>query len=485
MRRARRRPLSTGLLWTLVSFEMVAGVPAARSAGFLGIPDTIGGYPTNVGLLILGHSTSAQGQYPAKLVAALNDPAQGLDSRHYLAFSAITGGDGGLLWSLQSAAPSDLRYDRLTASVGVGESTQPQWCQDADGVRWSCRRAKVDQVLTGVLPIPATGTCADTTVANGCRAATTMLCTWYDRSLPLAANPVSQSLTPAACWAKMDARIALVQDTTNRSWPVDDFDADGLVGDLDRWPSARILRARALPCGGTTGVVGGTVDWTCDGVVDAADAAPRVYAGWLEALATALLDSNLYGAAALDGVYFGHKPVEMGQCSLWPVSEQATCGSSPHAVRTPQQIAATPDRPFDHYYLPTVYWERQGLETMLARPGLDARIRPATAGDTAAMWRRSAACYDLGLTAADWQIPAAVPGRPTAVSADDVEVDGGPSADSDAVGCMVADHVHHNDGGGWMMADVWYGGLAADLWLGLEEDAFESGDISGWSVATP
>lgn len=56
---------------------------SATAGGSLGIPDTIDGYPSNVGLVILGHSTSAQGAYPAKLVSALNHAAHTADGRHY------------------------------------------------------------------------------------------------------------------------------------------------------------------------------------------------------------------------------------------------------------------------------------------------------------------------------------------------------------------------------------------------------------------
>ncbi|HEX4954061.1 MAG TPA: hypothetical protein VF017_11780 [Thermoanaerobaculia bacterium] len=474
-----------GLACLAVLLSLLLSGVHAQAAGFLGIPNSIDGYPTNVGLLILGHSTSAQGQYPAKLVAAMNDASNAADGRHYLAFPAITGGDGGLLWSIVSVGPADLRYDRATASAGVGESPSPQWCQDGAGQRWSCRRSKLEHVLTGTFPIPATGSCADVTVTNSCRAAAQMACTWYDRTLPMDQNPVTQSLSPFDCWSRMDYRIALVQDTTNRSWPVDDFTADGAVDDLDLWPASRIQRARALPCGGTGGVVGGLVDWTCDGVLTPADAAYRSYASWLLGLATDLLDPGRYGAAALDFVFFGHKPVEMGQCNLWPAAEIPTCLSGPHAIRTPEQIAATPDRPYDHYYLPTVFWERRGLEQLFADPALDPRIRPATRDNVLAMWDRSALCYAQGLVEGDWRIPAAVPGRPGPVEADDVENDGGPNPSADIAGCMVADHVHHNDAGGWMMADVWFAGLEADLRTGLFMDGFESGDTSSWSQTVP
>ena len=77
----------------------LACAPSAFAGGSLGIPTTIDGYPTNVGLLVLGHSTSAQGDYPAKLAAALNDPGNAADGRNYVVLRAVTGGDGGFLWS--------------------------------------------------------------------------------------------------------------------------------------------------------------------------------------------------------------------------------------------------------------------------------------------------------------------------------------------------------------------------------------------------
>lgn len=471
----RLAPLLLALLLALAADGVHAG-------GFLGLPATIDGQPANVGVLILGHSTSASGQYPEKLLTALNHAGNTLDGRHYVLFRAVTGGDGGLLWSRLQTPPGDLQYDRVTASSGVGESSQPQWCQDAAGVRWSCRRAKLEHVLTGSFPIPSSGGCADATVGNGCRAVAAMPCTWHDRTLPPEQNPVTQSLSPSACWAKMDFRIALVQDTTNRSWPLDDFDADGAVTDADRWPAARI-RARALPCGGGSGVVGGVVDWSCDGVLDGADAAHSAYADWLQALAGDLVDDARYGAAALDFVFVGQKPVEMGQCSLWPADEQAACNGNRHTVRTAEQVAATPDRPFDHHYLPTVYWEHAALADLFARADLDPRLRRATPDDVLAMWRRSAACYDVGVAGDSWTIPLAV-GRPASIAADDAESDT-TAGSADATGCMVADHVHHNDPGGWLMADVWYAGLRGDLATGVFADGFAGGDAAAWSAAEP
>ena len=469
-----RRALALGLCFA---------VPVAASgAGWLAIPTEIDGYPANVGLLVLGHSTSAQGGYPAKLATALNADALALDGRHYAVVQAVTGGDGGMLWSLLSVTPADARYERVRASNGVGATPVPQWCQDASGTRWSCRRAKLEEVLTGVFPIPATGDCADPTVAAACRAPASLPCTWYDRGRPLDQNPITESLSPHDCWLRMDHRLALVQDTTNRSWPIDDFDADADVDGTEHWPATRV-RPQALPCGGGSGTVGGFVDWDCDGALDAADSARDVAAGWLAELGESLLTAP--GDGAVDHVFFGHKPLELGQCNLYPEPERAACNADRHAVRTPEQIASTPDRPFDHYWVPTVYWEEASLEALFALAGLDPALHRATHADALAMWRRSELCYVAGLAADSWTIPASVPGRPDEVDADDSESDGGPAPDAETVGCMTADHVHHNEAGGWMMADVWYAGLEPWLITGLFADGFESADFSAWSAALP
>jgi hypothetical protein len=461
----------------LITAFLVARTPPAFADGFLGIPRTIEGSPTNVGLLILGHSTSAQGAYPAKLATALNADPTGLDGRHYQVVNAITGGDGGFLWSVASVAASDARYHRVRASQGVGATPSPQWCEDATGIRWSCRRAKLDEVLTESFAIPSSGGCADVSVTNACRAPAQVGCTWYDRTLPPQQNPVTQQLSPHDCLARMDYRIALVQDTTNRSWPIDDSDVDGDLDGDDRWLSTRI-RAEALPCGGGSGVVAGVVDWNCDGAADAADSSRDVYAGWLSSLAAALLATP--APVTIDFALFGHKPLEMGQCALYPQAERPACLDDPHTVRSAAEIAATPDRPFDHYYVPTVYWESAAIAELFARPGLAARILAATPGEPLAMWARSERCYVSGLGAADWAIAATVPGRPTDVVADDDEIDDGPAPDAATTGCMVADHIHHNDDGGWAMADVWFGGLLPRLATGIFEDDFESGGLETW-----
>jgi hypothetical protein len=453
--------MRVGRMVTLVA--MLVAARQAGAGGSLGIPTQIDGYPTNVGLLVMGHSTSAQGDYPAKLAAALNDPGNVADGRNYVAVRAITGGDGGFLWSRLSVPPTDVQYDRVQASAGPA-AMGAQWCADAAGVRWSCRRAKVEAILTGANALPATGSCGQPALQNACAPGNspqaTMTCTWYDRTLPPGQNPVTQQLSFHDCWMRMDYHLALVQDTTNRSWPVDDFDGSGRIDDADRWPSSRIPPA-AWPCGGTSGVVAGTIDWNCDGAVTQADAAQRNAIDWLRRLSLDLLDTPHYGAAAAEHVFVMPKPLEMGQCNLYPPSEQTACTTNRHAIRTPAQIAATPGRPLDHYYVPTVFWEHRLIEDFLIftdRSGTDARIHAAAPG-ARAMWDRSARCYAQGLGEEDWTVPASVPGRPTLVAADDSEQDGGASPNSSAIGCMVSDHVHHNEAGGWMMADVWYRGL--------------------------
>jgi hypothetical protein len=262
-----------------------------------------------------------------------------------------------------------------------------------------------------------------------------------------------------ACWLKMDYHLALIQDTTNRSWKVDDFTGDGRVNGADAWPASAVP-AEALPCRGTSGVVNGTVDWNCDGALTSADSAVSNYASWLAKLAREILDPVRYGTAAAEHVFITQKPLEMGDCTLYPASERTSCTgpNGRHAVRTAEQIAATPGRPLDHYYVPTVFWECRAIEQIFNNPNLDSRIHRATTG-ARDMWNRSVKAYDLGLTASDWTIPASVPGRPAEVAADDTEIDSGTGRNSGTVGTLLEDHIHHNDAGGWMMADVWYAGL--------------------------
>ena len=85
--------------WITSIFSLlILCIPAIGNAGqTLNLPKVDRfGQPVDVGLLILGHSTSNQGDYPAKLALALNQNLA--DGRNYLAFKAFTTGDGGFLW---------------------------------------------------------------------------------------------------------------------------------------------------------------------------------------------------------------------------------------------------------------------------------------------------------------------------------------------------------------------------------------------------
>jgi len=431
---------------------------AALADNLLGIPATDeNGSPLDVGLLILGHSTSAVGDYPAKLQSALEvDPA---DGRNYVVFRNITSGDGGFLWSRLSLPPSDVQYDRIQAS-------QPQqYCEDTSGVRWSCRRLLVERALSGSDPAP--------TCCAGAQPPNIPLCVWHENG-----QRFEQPSTPfLECWRHMDVRLALVQDTTNRSWPVDDSTGDGQIGADDYFPSASIPAA-ARPCNGTSGVVGSSIDWNCDGQLDLGDTADLLYSRWLETLGNDLL--NNFGADGVDHVLYSAKPIEMGSCLHYP--GEGCCGQGPcdlrHLVRTP-----TPSRPFARYYLPTVYWEHRGVALLAQRPGVDPRLHLATPWSSLFMWQRSTACYQGGVPAGDWSLPAAS-AHPVSIIADDLETDG---VNDDLIGCIAGDHVHHTNDGGWSMADVWYQSLSYYLHDSqtLFSDSFESGDLSVWSSSTP
>lgn len=387
------------------------------------------GDPTDVGLLILGHSTSAAGDWPGKLAMALDGDAA--DGRNYVVFRAITNGDGGLLWSQLAFAPCDLQYDRVQSS-----QFPTQWCEDNAGVRWSCRRLRLERGLRGNEPAPSE--CAPP--SNTCTPPLIASCVWHEGG-----QRFTQINVPfKTCWDHMDIRVALVQDTTNRSWAVDDQDSNGTITSSD-WFLAADVNAQSRPCGGTAGVLGAWIDWDCNGAMGAGDAAAERYGDWMERLAADLLDD--FGTSGVQHVFFSPKPVEMNGCPYYPGQP-----CTPHGLRV-----ATPSRPFDHYYLPTVYWEMAGLEALFARAQLDARVHWAVPLDPHRMWNRSLQCYDVGVPAGSWTIPAAV-GRPISIAADDTEDDANP-ASSASVGCMVSDHVHHNEAGGWMMADVWYAGL--------------------------
>ena len=417
----------------LVLLALSLANDGARAGGSIAFPVTDGaGQPVDVGLLILGHSTSATGDWPGKLARALNeDPS---DGRNYVVFRAITSGDGGFLWSALSFPPSDLQYDRVQGSQAAS-----QWCQDNSGVRWSCRRLRLERGLTGADPAPPE--CAPPN--NNCTPPLIASCVWHEGGQRFEEVNVDFN----TCWDRMDVRLALVQDTTNRSWAIDDNTGDGIVNDSDFF-LVQDVNPAGRPCGGTSGVIGNWVDWNCDGTISGATDSSRTrYAAWLRGLAQDLLDT--IGTDHVDHVFFSQKPIEMNGCPYFPGEP-----CSFHGIRTP-----TPARPFDHFYFPTVYWELQGLESLFRQPDLDARIHWATPTNHLRMWNRSVQCYDVGIPSGDWTIPLSA-GRPASIAADDSEND---AANSAAVGCVGADHVHHNEAGGWMMADVWYSGLRAYL----------------------
>lgn len=437
-----------GILTVLFLATAGAAAPAAgQVAQSLNIAKhDLFGSPTDVGLLVLGHSTSAVGDWPEKLVKSLNATAN--DGRNYVVFRAITGGDGGFLWTQLQYRPDELQYNRVLAS-----QSGTQWCEDsASRVRYSCRRQKLEWAFSGADPVPATSSCSSTrnaTVAAACRPRETVACVWHENGQRSSGN-----LSFKDCWAKMDAKLALIQDTTNRSWPVDDYTGDGLVNAQDYFKASAIRNTAAYPCPATSANPAGTIrdargntwiDWTCDNVLNGADAATNVYAGWLKRLSLDLLNS--FGATH---VFITPKPLEMtstSQCvKLFPGE---TC--SFHTPRTP-----TLSRPYSYFYLPSVYWENRPIETLFSTPGLDTRIHLATPGNAKSMWNRSVKCYETGIVLSDWAIRPGN-GRPDNIAADNSEIDG---TDDTQKGCIGdAEHVHHNDNGGWMMADVWYAGL--------------------------
>lgn len=451
--------LSIGAVLPLVWHASMPVALTATPAQSLSIPkkDSFG-QPLDVGLLILGHSTSAVGDYPAKLAQALNADAN--DGRNYVVFRVITGGDGGFLWTQLSFSPNDPQYARVQTS-----QSQQQWCQDNAGVRWSCRRARLEEGLTGVKP----PTCFN---AAACSPPATINLTWHEGGVRQ-----TSMLSFHEAWKKMDVRLALIQDTTNRSWLVDDFNGDGAVDEKDYWPESRITAA-ARPCGGTSGVVTGSggarfIDWNCDGQLTAADAAVNRYADWMEKLALDLLN-NFPADSRVHQVFITQKPLELICNQQFFPGEQ--CRNHLPA-RTP-----TASRPYDHFYLPTVYWEYRMIETLFARGNLDPRIHKLTA-DARRMWDRSVQGYTQGIKANDWNIPVSG-GRPnTDIAADDTENDAD-QANAQSVGTVNADHVHHNDNGGWMIADVWYTGLQSYLNPVATATSVSAASYSGAALAS-
>ncbi len=412
----------------LGAVALVFCVPCALFAGgTLDLPVTDPfGDPVDVGFMVLGHSTSGQGDWPGKFAEAVNgDPN---DGRNYVVFRAIKNGDGGFLWTRLSIPPGDPQYNRVLTS------DTDQYCEDNAGVRWSCRRLRLERSLG--TPEPAPPECAPPN--NTCTPRATD-CVWHEGGVRN-----EQALDFNACWEKMDVRLAVIQDSSNRSTPVDDFDRDGDVDDQDYF-LASDMPAEAVPCPASSGVIGEALDWNCDGVLDAADASRNIYGGWFAELTDDLL--NDYGALGPEHVFIIHKPVTNFACGYYESEPQC----DDHTLRTP-----TPSRPFDHYYLPTVYWEHVAVEAYFQRDDRDPRVHRATPNNITELWERSARCYAQGIGPADWRIPAAWTSRPESIPADDTEDD---ETNAEQIGCMRFDHRHHTDNGGWMMADVWYAGL--------------------------
>jgi hypothetical protein len=119
-------------------------------------------------------------------------------------------------------------------------------------------------------------------------------------------------------------------------------------------------------------------------------------------------------------------------------------------------VTPTPSRPFNHPYLPYTFWEYRAVEHLFASPDLDPRVHMVFPGKARAMHDLSVKCFESGLKEADFALPAALAkARPPSIAADITEAKGA----SETVGCYKPDEVHHNDNGGWMMADIWWSGV--------------------------
>lgn len=444
---SRTRKLGSTLL-ALVGVYANGAIAAETS---LNIPTQTDGFPTDVGLMIIGHSTSEVGSYPAKLVQVLNGAN---DGRNYVALPVVTGGDGGFLWSRAKVMPGDVLYNRFTAS-----KQDKQWVETSDGTRWSCRRLKVDRAL-GVAE--ATTACSESVENNKVQP---VHCVWNDAT----GHHDEYDVPWQTCWQHMDVRIALVQDTSNRSWPIDDYNRDGSVTPTDYFVEGRVgapqvtvnyscpegspnpsgKRPYATQAGNVL-----AVDWDCDNKLTAnGDGAIRLAARWLVDLATHLRTNGV------DYVFFTQKPMEMtvepADCAKFFPSEN--CEGALHVDRLPENI--TPSRPMTKFYLPSVYWEYRVMEALTDIATFDAtRMFVINPDNTQYMWDESVTCYEVGMSAADWTIPQALPPMQRDFPGDTGESDG-QNGDSASRGCMGADHVHHIAKGGWMMADVWYRGL--------------------------
>jgi hypothetical protein len=149
------------------------------------------------------------------------------DGRNYVVLRAITNGDGGFLWSQLRFDPGDLQYDRVQGSM------PQQFCQDNSGTRWSCRRLALERGITGLQPTPPE--CAPP--SNTCVPQGGITCVWHENG-----QRFQQFTSFTTCWRRMDVHLALVQDTTNRSFAVDDNTGDGRVDENDFFLASDVLR---------------------------------------------------------------------------------------------------------------------------------------------------------------------------------------------------------------------------------------------------
>ncbi len=415
--------LAACLLAVCLATNVAARTPGERvSAQPLGIPVTDEfGQPIDVGLLVLGHSSSDKGDWPGRLAIAMNaDVANG---RNFVVHRVIPGGGGGFMWTQLSWAPDDLQYHRVAAARGS------QYTEDENGNRISCRREMLERGLLGDIGLNGE-ICAPPLITH---------CVWHD-----AEGRHDEASDFKQCWDRMDVRLALIMDTSGRDWPLDDVDGDGVMTDTDYFLADNIDPAGHACGNGQAGVIDGFIDWNCDGRLSHRDAAHTTYSTWLNSLSKDLLDG--FGESGVEHVFLMHKPIEVRGCDGYP--DEPNCAN--HTLRAP-----TPDRPFDHFFSPYVYWEHSGVRALLEQSNLDPRIHAASPGDPTRLWQRSAACYAAGISPQRWAMHAVL-GRPTEfVDADDHETHG-LTGDSKVVGCNLDDHIHHNDAGGWMIADVWY-----------------------------
>jgi hypothetical protein len=439
------------------STSNICTIPNPTAPGSFQIPVTTGSpaHTTNVGLVIFGHSTSDQGNFPDKLAAALNDNTA--DNRHYVVLRAIFPGDGGFFWTKLKFAQNDVNYQRVLAGT-----QNKQWCTPAGSTdRWSCRRLNFEKAFNnGSAPAGANECATDNTSGPECSTLDTALtnvsdCSYYSGSAVKGVNAKTSLLNTSFrnCLDKMDVKIALIMDTTSPSWAVDDYNLDGDITDADVFDRDNLTNASLSPwqCPASSGLVGtDKIDWDCDGgsTNDPGDNPAKVYAGWLKSFATELISSSYN----FNFVVLSQKTVER-----WKTTSQYP-NEAPHPHN---QRAATPSRPFVQYYNPAVYWEHKGLVELAADATLDPKIKVLSPVAPSSMWNKSATCYESGLSSASWSIPLSViDDKYETLTADRKETDAAPET-----GCFkYIDHTHAYDAGGWMIADVWYNGLHPYLW---------------------